>query len=439
MLRRSWGVILLLVVTTLAALITGRELMFMVAYLLLALLIVSLVTTWSNLRRLSIDRRIRARRFQVGKMAEEEFTLINRSWLPKLWLEVLDHSTLPNHRAGRVTSSLARGHRRMWNVRTLCVQRGRFTLGPITLQSGDPFGLFLLKRTLPETRSVVVYPATVDLPHFSLPFGELAGGDAMRRRTYHTTDNVAGVRDYAHGDSFNRIHWSSTARTGRLISKEFELDPTTDVWIYLDMDEGVHVSSPWFRDDDARTGPALLWGEGAKLELAPMTEEYIATIAASVARHLLAQGRAVGMVAYGQTREVAQADRGKRQLMKLLEILAVLQARGSLPFAQILTAEGERLARGTTIIAITPAADLDWIHSARDLGRRGVRVIAVLIRADSFAPAPDQTVSLAELRANQIPTFMIRRGDDIGAALAIQAAGPAPGMDQGRPDGSQAA
>lgn len=425
MLKRSWGVILLLVAAIGSALITGNELLFTVAYLLVGLLAVSLVTTWINLRWITVERRLRARRFQVGKTAEEEFTLINRGRLPKLWLEILDHSTLPNHRAGRVTSSLAGGGRRIWNVRTFCVQRGRFTLGPLTLQSGDPFGLFLLRRTLPETRHIVVYPATVDLGRFSLPFGELPGGDAMRRRTYHVTDNVAGVRDYAHGDSLNRIHWASTARTGRLISKEFELDPTTDVWLYLDMDQGVQVASPWLRDDTARLGPALLWGEGAKLELTPSTEEYTATVAASLARHLLSQGRAIGMVAYGQTREVVQADRGQRQLMKILETLAVMQARGNLPFSQILTAEGERLSRGTTIIAITPSADLDWIHSARDLGRRGVQVETILINASSFSPAPSQLPAMAELKLNRLQVFTVGRGDDLAAALSVRPAGAA--------------
>jgi uncharacterized protein (DUF58 family) len=426
-LKRSGGVILMLVVTTVLALITGRELLLTVAYLLLALLLISLVVTWLNLRWVVVERRLRARRFQVGKTAEEEFTIINRGWLPKLWLEIIDHSTLPNHHAGRVTSSLAAGALRIWNVRTFCVQRGRFTLGPLTLQSGDPFGLFLLKRKLTEERSIVVYPATVDIPRFTLPYGELPGGDAMRRRTYHVTDNVAGVRDYTHGDSFNRIHWRSTARTGRLISKEFELDPTTDVWLYLDMDRGVHVAAPWLRDETARVGPALLWGDDARLRLAPSTEEYTATAGASLARHLLAQGRAVGMVAYGQTREVVQADRGQRQLMKLLETLAVLQAHGKLPFGQIITAEGERLARGTTVIAITPSAELDWVHSARDLGRRGVRVVAVVIEAHSFAPAPEQAAALAELRINHIPTYRIRRDDDLAAALSQGVSGAAAG------------
>jgi hypothetical protein len=55
--------------------------------------------------------------------------------------------------------------------------------------------------------------------------GLLSGGEALRRRTHYVTTNASGVRDYAPGDSFSRIHWRSTARRNRLIVKEFELDP----------------------------------------------------------------------------------------------------------------------------------------------------------------------------------------------------------------------
>lgn len=424
MLKRGWGVLFLWLVAFGMALATGRELMFTLAYLLAALLLISLVLTWSNLHWIEVIRDTRTRRSQVGKPAVEDFTVINRGWLPKLWLEVRDHSTLPNHRAGRVIAALGAHQRRIWNVRTTCIRRGRFTLGPLTLRSADPFGLFSFTRRFPDTSSIIVYPATVDIPYFQLPFGDLPGGDAMRRRTHYITDNVCGVRDYVYGDSFNRIHWRSTARTGRLISKEFELDPATDIWLYLDMDMGVHVAPLWLREEFAP--PLISWLEQRKLELLPTTEEYTVTVAASLARHLVFQGRAIGLVAYGRTREVIQPDRGTRQLNRLLETLAVLEAKGSLPFVRILMAEGERLPRGTTIVAITPAADLDWIRGARDLGRRGVRLVAVLIRANSFAPAPDQAAAIAELRASMIPTFVISRDDNIGTALATPLGGSFP-------------
>src|SRR5919206_556 len=52
--------------------------------------------------------------------------------------------------------------------------------------------------------------------------------------------NLRGLRV----DSFNRIHWRSTARTGQLMVKEFELDPTAEIYVVLDMQERVqqHVA-----------------------------------------------------------------------------------------------------------------------------------------------------------------------------------------------------
>ena len=93
--------------------------------------------------------------------------------------------------------------------------------------------------------SLVVTPATVDLPGFSPPTGYLPGGESVHRRTPYITSSVSGIRDYVPGDSINRIHWASTARTGRLISKEFELDPLADVWMFLDMYEDAHAEAPW--------------------------------------------------------------------------------------------------------------------------------------------------------------------------------------------------
>ena len=55
------------------------------------------------------------------------------------------------------------------------LERGRFRLGPITLTSGDPFGLFRIKYHLAHTSNVVVYPNTVALRSFPLPIGMLPG------------------------------------------------------------------------------------------------------------------------------------------------------------------------------------------------------------------------------------------------------------------------
>jgi len=421
-LRRSWGVILLGLAAWIFALNTGREIAYTVAYLITAVVIFSFVWAWSGVNWVQIRRYTRSLRSQVGRFVEEQFEVQNRSRFPKLWLEIRDLSDLPGHHTSRVISALG-GHRRQrWLVRTLCRQRGRYTLGPMVLASGDPLGLFRMERVLPATSSLVIYPATVELPGFMLPVGEMPGGDAMRRRIHHVTTNVSGVRDYQPGDSFSRIHWPSTARTGRLIVKEFELDPTADVWIFLDMDQSVHVEAPWTPPtDNGFRQPFLLRREPTRLELIPSTEEYGVTAAASLARHFLRRNRAVGFITHAQTREVIQADRGERQLDRILETLAVVEAQGRMPFAQVIAMEGQHLNRSVTLIAITPSISPDWVIALRELGRRGVRSVAVLLAANTFGPAPSWHETLRLLYASNIPAYVVRRDDAIEAALTTPA------------------
>lgn len=417
--RRGLALAGLTLLVWLAAVQSGRPLFYHLAYLLTGLLVLAAFWAWYNVLGLEVQRDLASPRSQVGRILEERLVIRNRGPLTKLWVEVRDDSTLPGHMASQVVTALGPGRRREWLVRTWCQRRGRFRLGPLMLRSGDPFGLFLVQRHLPGVRYAVVYPATVDLSLFPPLVGEYPGGDAARRRTHHVTPNVAGVRDYVPGDSFNRIHWPSTARTGRLIVKEFELDPTADVWLFLDMDRDAHFSAPWTEAFFAeRTGPALLWQRREGLELPPATEEYAVTVAATLARYYLRRGRAVGLVAYAQTREVLQADRGDRQLNKILETLAVITAGGAVPLARVLAAEGTALGRGVAIVAITADPSTDWVASLRHLRRRGVRTLAVFLAADSFAKAPSPRAALAELEGSGIPMCFIRKGDDLAAALS---------------------
>jgi len=419
--RRAWLFILVGVACLILGLTTGRDLFYNMVYLAIAVLILSFIWTWTGISSVRLSRRTRSRRSSVGKLAEESFSITNTGLLPKVWLEVHDHSTLPSHRVSQVMAALAPKRSRHWAVRTICRRRGQFTLGPMTLSSGDPLGLFRLKRELKATSSIVIYPAIIPIPSFVPPLGQLPGGDAVRQRTHYITTNVASVRDYEPGDSFNRIHWRSTARRGRLIVKEFELDPTADIWVIPDMDQSVQhgqlppepeAKDPWLE--------ILRGRKSSKIEIEPTTEEYAITIAASIAQHFVYKDRSVGMIAYAQGREVLQPDRRHRQLTKILETLAMIRATGDVPMMQVLLTEGERLGRGVTLVVITPSVNNQWVAAARDLMRRSVRVVAVVIDPESFGGPPHAPQIVAELHASRIPTYLVKRGDDLAQALSQQ-------------------
>jgi uncharacterized protein (DUF58 family) len=415
--RRSWIVIALWMVAGAGALLTRRDILFNIWYLLTALLVVSFLWSWSGVRWVRIERQARTTRSQVGKMVEERLMVENYGVLPKLWLELRDFSTLPGHQVSRVISPLGRRKSYTKTIRTRCTQRGRFILGPIALASGDPFGLFRSTRQMPEPRqsAFLVYPATVDVPTFAPLVGFLPGGDTMRRRTSVVTTNVAGVREYAPGDSFSRIHWRSTARTGRLISKEFELDPTADIWLFLDLERGAQVEAVASEDWQPAYTP---WETKPSLLLPPSTVEYGITIVASLAKHFIGHDRAVGFIAYSPHRELIPADRGERQMTKILETLAVIRADGQIPLSEIITAEGTQLQRNTTAIVVTSTDDNSWIAAAREIIRRGVRVVTVLIERESFGFPRSNRGLVDELAISGISTYVVREGDDLAQALA---------------------
>jgi uncharacterized protein (DUF58 family) len=417
MVRRAWIVLVLGLICTVAALVTGRDLYYHLTYLLAAILFLSALWAWSATKGLRLRRYTRTSRAQVGRPLEEHFSLRNTSWLPKLWIFVRDGSDLPNHHAGRVISNLRPRQEYGWTVRTLCERRGRFRLGPVTISSSDPLGLFEFQRELPRTGSVVVYPATVPLQSFPQPVGYMPGGDALRRRTHQITTNAAGVREYVPGDSFNRIHWPSTARKGELIVKEFELDPMADVWIFLDMQKSVHFEVPTDEAERVIREREPWWVRVEKFRIEPSTEEYAVTAAASVAELFIRNRRAVGLVAYGQRREVIQADRDERQLSKILDTLAALRAEGEMPFSEVLSVEGGRLTRSTIVVAISPAVREDWAQTVLFLDRAGLRVVTVLVDAASFG-GPFGADHLQErLLATGGIAIRLRNGDSIKEAL----------------------
>ncbi len=406
-------VYVLLILCLLGGLFTGRSFFFNLAYVLGGLMFLSLLWSWLSVRWITIARKTRARRAQVGRSLDEVFIIRNRSWLPKLWLEIRDHSTLPGHRAGHVVPALAGRGSYRWYVETPCLVRGEFQLGPMTVISGDPFGFFLSPRRIDAVSRVIVFPATVPITQVQLPIGQISGGDAQRQRAHFITTNAAGVRDYAPGDSFNRIHWASTARKDRLIVKEFDIDPLVDIWLFVDFSATSLVEDPMLQRL-GRTGPVIPTSQ----DIPPSTEEYAVVIAASLANYFINSERALGFAAYTPSREIFQPEHGQRQLNHILQTLAVARSFSKYTLGHMLTLETPYFTRGTTLIIITSSLDPAWVTEAQILSRRGIRPMCILIDPSTFGGSFSAAETRDLLRLAKIPTVNVRKNDDLSAALA---------------------
>ncbi len=414
--HRRTAVFLMAVLALLGGFITGRGLWFNLAYLLGLLLLISFLWALANINWLHLSRLTRTRRTQVGRPLDERFVVRNTSIIPKLWLEVRDYGDLPGHYSSQVINSLGPRSSFTWRVTTVCRRRGRYQLGPLRLKTSDPFGLFPMSRDLSATSHVVVYPMTFDIHRFALPLGILPGGEALRRRTHYVTTNASGVRDYAPGDSFNRIHWRSTARRNRLIVKEFELDPLADIWIVPDMSSFGHVATKEAEIPTLHDVPE--WMRVEKFTMPASTEEYTVSIAASLAQFFLRQDRSVGMLGYGQSNEVVQPDRSERQMNRIFETLSVLRAEGQVPIADVIQAEMHMFPRGTTVVVVTANPNPEWATAARSLKRRGLRVVTVLVNPESFGGHRSSDRLLSLLQANGMVAYNVNCGDNLTAVLS---------------------
>jgi uncharacterized protein (DUF58 family) len=373
---------------------TGFWLPFRLAYVILLALPVCFL--WARLSLWGVHAEIEraSDRLQQGQTFSERVFVENRGWLAKLWLEVDEPSDLPGHALRRVVSLRPR-QRRSWRAVSRCERRGLYTLGRVAVTSGDPFGLFRFSRSFGRPQTVLVYPRPVELSGVRLPPAELLGEGQMHKPTHYVTSNAVSVRQYEFGDSYNRIHWPSTARTRELMVKLFEMDPASDVWIVMDLEAKTQAGS----GDES-------------------TEEYAVTLAASIANHFCQSSRSIGLMAFGETLELVQPERGLGQYVRILESLAMMRATGDVSLARLLDEEGKRFGRHSTVVVITPSTQDDWVLSLRVSAERGAKPAAVLIEAGTFGVERDSLVVFSALAAAGIPTSVVKRAGDLSIALA---------------------
>ena len=78
-------------------------------------------------------------------------------------------------------------------------------------------------------------------------------------------------------------------------------------------------------------------------------------------------------------------DRGGRQHLKIMQLLAAVEADGSAPLVETLIATVGRLRRGMTAVIITPSLDPAWVRPLAALRTRGVACVVVTLDAPAYA------------------------------------------------------
>lgn len=180
--------------------------------------------------------------------------------------------------------------------------------------------------------------------------------------------------------------------------KTFDLEPSGDLWIILDMDAAVQVG-----------------------EAEESTEEYGVILAASLSNQTLSEHRAVGLAAYGTVATpkgqdpeplptVVMPQKGTAHQWRILQALATVRAGGNWPLDRVLAEMDRNLGQGMTLAVITPSCDPAWVTGLLPPMRRGVAPSVILLDPATFGGQGDSEALTSLLADLGVPVHRIPKG-----------------------------
>lgn len=383
------------------ALATGFILLMNLFVVSVLILLVGYLWTVTGIRGISGQVEDISGHHQVGERFTEKTTAVNNSGLPKLLVQIEEDTDIPGHHNGAFFNLAPRGSY-SWQTDVYCQRRGMYHLGRLKATVSGPFGLFSSSRSFGIPQSLFVYPATLELPHFQILSRNDLGRGSSQWLASESGPGAARVREYAVGDTLNRIHWRSTAHARKLMVKEFDADHSSysmkNVWIVLDMNQNSQVTSQ----------------DGG-------TEETGVTIAASMIKKYIDDEKEVGLIMAGDATEVFPPKMGGLHYWNMLKALTLIKATGNMAIDQLLTTKIELFGDNPVIIVITPSANERLAATLRQIRSRGVVIVTILLDYDLSGQRGGTIKRAANLISSGFQVYTIRPGDLIERALDSRA------------------
>jgi len=335
-------------------------------------------------RSLGFEREMRFGWAQVGDRLEERFTLTNQFIMPATWVTLHDHSTLVDHNAS-VATGVDGLSTSQWRILTQCTRRGVYTLGGVTLEAGDPFGIYTITLEDPTSSTLAVMPPVLSLPQFPILSSGWAGEGKPNRHALQETINASHAREMMPNDPMRLIHWKTTARQNKFFVRQFEGSPAGDWWIVLDLHQGSQLGTGW-----------------------DSTEEHGIILASSLAAQGLNADHPVGLSINGSKPDWLVPRRNEYQLRSLLKSLAVASPSG-MYLKDYLQRGGQSLSSHCSLIIITACADPEWTESLVPLMWRGIMPTVFLFDPLSFGGSTHTQTIHDILRSMGVPCHVIPR------------------------------
>jgi len=117
-------------------------------------------------------------------------------------------------------------------------KRGLYRYSNTMMVCGDFLGMYGEWEQFGSAADVVVYPIPANLDRFQIMLGGFFGEISVRRFIMEDPILNIGVREYTGAEPFSQISWKHSAKTARLMVKQFDYTSEPVVSVLLDISGG---------------------------------------------------------------------------------------------------------------------------------------------------------------------------------------------------------
>jgi uncharacterized protein (DUF58 family) len=348
-------------------------------------------------------KKISTRRIFTDKVFPEETVPVaieikNQSWLPAVWLKIQDLYPVDIADARTFHQVLSLGPHETVQLKYQLKprKRGYYTVGPMSLNSGDLLGMSPDAVGEAPVSHLTVYPRVIPLRRPNLPSRSPMGTLPYHQPMFEDPSRPMGKRDYTNGDSLRRIDWKATASSGQLQVKLFEPSIALETALFLNLNQAEYYQKSVY---DAT--------------------ELAIVVAASLASWSIANRQSSGLFTNGldpylepsqeQTNyHTLPPHKGRAQLMHILEILARVKSHETSTLATLISHIRADLSWGTTVILITGTADQALFDEIIHARRSGLNPVLILCGRYTNTQSARSYARLAK-----VPVFAIQNEDDL--------------------------
>ena len=367
-------------------------------------LIMALAHFWRQhaLDEVHYTRRFHFTRGFPGERTEVRLTIANEKLLPVSWLRASDtwaapagpgdeNNLAPSHLPNQgflVNLYSLRWFERITRTYPLLFRkRGIYEAGPLLLEAGDLFGLYEQRREISHTDFLIVFPEILPLAQLNLSAEDPFGDRRARKPLFEDPSQAMGIRAYHPEDSFRRIHWPATARTGALQVKVYQPVTARVLVICLDVSTEEHF-----------------W-----LGYSPEILEHLVKICATLAYHGVEEDYSVGLFANGCLAHAdqpfrIQPGRSPNQLSVLLQALAGVTPFVTAAFEVFLLRSMAEIPFGSTLVLVTARVPVALQDTLMRLRRYRQNITLITLQE---TPPPN----LPGIRIIHLPFFQAGNGE----------------------------